>query len=57
MEGINRWKEAGGKRRPREDKIKGVKPEDPVDYENLCNIIGQQERMIKKMLKKGDKTE
>ncbi|CAG8735396.1 11512_t:CDS:2 [Rhizophagus irregularis] len=29
MEGINRWKEAGGKRRPREDKIIGVKSKDP----------------------------
>jgi hypothetical protein len=57
MEGINRWKEAGGKRRPREDKIRGVRPEDPVNYENLINIVKQQENMIKKMLKKGSKAE
>ncbi|GBC41200.2 ribonuclease H-like domain-containing protein [Rhizophagus irregularis DAOM 181602=DAOM 197198] len=57
MEGINRWKEAGGKRRPREDKIIGVKSKDPVDYGNLLNIVEQQGRMIKKMIRKGDKTE
>ncbi|GBC25854.2 ribonuclease H-like domain-containing protein [Rhizophagus irregularis DAOM 181602=DAOM 197198] len=57
MEGINRWKEAGGKRRPREDKIIGVKSKDPVDYENLLNIVEQQGRMIKKMIRKGDKIE
>ncbi|CAB4491736.1 unnamed protein product [Rhizophagus irregularis] len=57
MEGINRWKEAGGKRRPREDKIIGVKSKDLVDYGNLLNIVEQQGRMIKKMIRKGDKTE
>ncbi|PKY63448.1 hypothetical protein RhiirA4_433185 [Rhizophagus irregularis] len=57
MAGIKRWKEAGGKRRPREYKIIGVKSKDPVDYESLLDIVRQQERMIKKKLKKGDKTE
>ncbi|CAB4478935.1 unnamed protein product [Rhizophagus irregularis] len=57
MEGINRWKEAGGKCRPRENKIIGVKSKDPVDYGNLLNIVEQQGRMIKKMIKKGYKTE
>ncbi|CAB4416254.1 unnamed protein product [Rhizophagus irregularis] len=31
MEGINRWKEAGGKRGPRKDNIIGVRPKDLVD--------------------------
>ncbi|GBC11404.2 ribonuclease H-like domain-containing protein [Rhizophagus irregularis DAOM 181602=DAOM 197198] len=57
MEGINRWKEAGGKRKPREDKITGVRSKDPVDYGNLLNIVEQQGRMIKKMIRKGDKME
>ena len=57
MEGINRWKAAGGKRRPREDKIVGVKPKDPVEYGNLLNIMEQQTKMLKKMMKKGEKTE
>ena len=57
MEGINRWKAAGGKRKPREDKIVGVKPKDPVEYGNLLNIMEQQTKMLKKMMKKGDKTE
>ncbi|EXX68297.1 hypothetical protein RirG_106500 [Rhizophagus irregularis DAOM 197198w] len=53
MEGINRWKEAGGKRGPREDNIVGVRSKDPVDYGNLLNIVEQQGRMIKRMLRKG----
>ncbi|PKC52538.1 hypothetical protein RhiirA1_481268 [Rhizophagus irregularis] len=52
--GINRWKEAGGKRRPRKDNIIGVRSKDPVDYGNLLNIVEQQEKMIKRMLKKGE---
>ncbi|EXX54197.1 hypothetical protein RirG_236830 [Rhizophagus irregularis DAOM 197198w] len=52
MEGINRWKKVGGKRRPREDKIIGVNSKDPVDYGNLLNIVEQQGRMIKKMIRK-----
>ncbi|GBC20795.2 ribonuclease H-like domain-containing protein [Rhizophagus irregularis DAOM 181602=DAOM 197198] len=55
MEGINRWKEAGGKRGPRKDNIVGVRPKDPVDYGNLLNIVEQQGKMIKRMLKKGVK--
>ncbi|EXX65099.1 hypothetical protein RirG_136530 [Rhizophagus irregularis DAOM 197198w] len=54
MEGINRWKEAGGKRGPREDNIVGVRSKDPVDYGNLLNIVEQQGRMIKRMLRKGE---
>ncbi|EXX53199.1 hypothetical protein RirG_246200 [Rhizophagus irregularis DAOM 197198w] len=50
MEGINRWKEAGGKRGPRKDNIVGVKSKDPVDYGNLLNIVEQQGKMIKRML-------
>ncbi|CAB4477690.1 unnamed protein product [Rhizophagus irregularis] len=53
--GINRWREAGGKRRPRKDNIIGVRSKDPVDYGNLLNIVEQQEKMIKRMLKKGEK--
>ncbi|UZN99367.1 uncharacterized protein OCT59_000644 [Rhizophagus irregularis] len=57
MEGINRWKEAGEKRRLRKDNIVGIKSKDPVDYRNLLNIVEQQGKMIKRMLKKGNKTE
>ena len=35
MEGLRKWRAAGGKAGPRESKITGVKPEDEVDYENL----------------------
>ncbi|CAB4478493.1 unnamed protein product [Rhizophagus irregularis] len=51
MEGINRWKETGGKCGPRKDNIVGVKSKDPViDYGNLLNIVEQQGKMIKRML-------
>ena len=56
MEGLRRWRSAGGKAGPRESKITGVKPEDKVDYESLLNIVSQQGNMIKKMMKKGDNT-
>ena len=56
MEGLRRWRAAGGKAGPRESKITGVKPEDKVDYESLLNIVSQQGNMIKKMMKKGDNT-
>ncbi|CAB5348800.1 unnamed protein product [Rhizophagus irregularis] len=57
MEGINRWKEAGGKRGPRKDNIVGVRPKDPVNYGNLLNIVEHQGKIIKRMLKKGGESE
>jgi hypothetical protein len=53
-EGLRKWRAAGGKAGPRESKIKGVKPEDKVDYENLLNIVNQQGNMIKRMISKGN---
>ncbi|CAB5303780.1 unnamed protein product [Rhizophagus irregularis] len=55
MEGINKWRAAGGKPGPRKDKTKGVNPTDPVSYEDLYSIVGQQGRIINKMMKKGKK--
>ena len=53
-EGLRKWREQGGKPRPRESKVTGVQPTDKVDYENLLNLRMQEINMIKKMLKKGD---
>ncbi|RGB29220.1 hypothetical protein C1646_672605 [Rhizophagus diaphanus] len=39
MAGIRKWRESGGKAKPRDSKITPVKPEDTVKYEELLNIV------------------
>jgi hypothetical protein len=56
-EALRKWRENGGKSRPRDSKITGVKPTDKVDYESLLNIVNQQGNILKKMLRKGEKTD
>ena len=57
--GLKRYREAiekGERERPvRSDKITPVKPEDTVNYGKLLDIVNQQGKMIKRMLKKGNK--
>ena len=55
LEGLRKWREAGGRQGPRKDKIMGVQSKDTVDYGSLLEIVSQQGNMIKKMLKKGNK--
>jgi hypothetical protein len=55
--GLREWRDQGGKPGPRDSKIKGVRPEDTVDFGDLLNIVSQQGDMIKKMLKKGSKNQ
>ncbi|CAB4483949.1 unnamed protein product [Rhizophagus irregularis] len=55
--GLRKWRDGGGKRGPNRNNIIGVKPEDTVNYKSLLNIVNQQGDMIKKMMKKGSKTD